>query len=316
MATGQLTDWAVQLASLGWHVFPLRPNSKKPALHGEGNCPGTGQCAAGHRGWEQRATTDPARIRSAWARGPFNIGVATGPSGLVVIDLDVPEQPGVTNGAMQLADLAAERGVTVPDTYTVRTPTGGGQHLYFRCPPGVHLRNSQGEVAPEIDVRAGGGYVVGAGSTRPHGTYELTDDHEPVELPGWLVQLLSAKPSTAISGRPERRLAAAERPVQQRNRYTATAVAAETQRVRQAASGQHNRVLSNAAYNLGQLIGGGLLDHATAIRELTEAAEQMPGLGTNGCHCTPRENARVIAAGLTAGQRRPRRAHTARKDAA
>lgn len=51
-----------------------------------------GDCAGGHRKGEDRATVDPDRIRRAWADRTFNIGVATSPSGLVVVDLDMPKQ--------------------------------------------------------------------------------------------------------------------------------------------------------------------------------------------------------------------------------
>ncbi|GAB3915838.1 hypothetical protein GCM10029964_127860 [Kibdelosporangium lantanae] len=47
---------AMAAAERGWHVFPLRPNTKTPALHGYNRCPRTGACANGHQGWEQRAT--------------------------------------------------------------------------------------------------------------------------------------------------------------------------------------------------------------------------------------------------------------------
>jgi hypothetical protein len=69
-------------------VFPLRPGTKRPALHRFDRCPRTGPCQHTHQGWERRATTDPDRIRAAWAASDHNIGLATGPSGLVVIDLD------------------------------------------------------------------------------------------------------------------------------------------------------------------------------------------------------------------------------------
>ncbi|UJW36968.1 HIT domain-containing protein (plasmid) [Saccharothrix sp. AJ9571] len=43
------------------------------------------------QGLGERASTEPARVRRAWDRGEFNIGLATGPgpSGLVVADLDL-----------------------------------------------------------------------------------------------------------------------------------------------------------------------------------------------------------------------------------
>lgn len=95
---------ALAAADRGWHVHPLRPGAKTPALHGEERCPRTGECTGGHRRWEQRATTDPKRIERAWAHAPYNIGIATGPSGLVVVDLDMPK-----GGTTTVVDLHGRR---------------------------------------------------------------------------------------------------------------------------------------------------------------------------------------------------------------
>lgn len=110
-----LTDAALALAERGWPVFPLRPGTKKPALHGHRECPRTGGCTNGHHGWETRATTDPDRIRTAWQADAFNIGLCTGPAGLVVVDLDVPK-PSETvpdtwrkEGAQSGEDVLADR---------------------------------------------------------------------------------------------------------------------------------------------------------------------------------------------------------------
>ncbi|MFC9061601.1 bifunctional DNA primase/polymerase, partial [Streptomyces sp. NPDC057074] len=128
-----LLSAALDAAARGWHVFPLRPGTKRPALHGEQRCPATGPCAGGHRKWEQRATTDPDRIRATWSTAPFNVGIATGPSGLVVIDLDVPKDKSSGDapyGATTFRALCERAGHAVPATYRVRTASGG-QHLYF-----------------------------------------------------------------------------------------------------------------------------------------------------------------------------------------
>ncbi|MGH3721936.1 MAG: bifunctional DNA primase/polymerase, partial [Pseudonocardiaceae bacterium] len=150
----------------------------------------------------------------------------------------------------------------------------------------------------KIDTRAHGGYVVAPGSPVPPSGYELSDDREPAELPGWLHQALTPTPPTVIS-------ALAQTVTTNPGGYACAAVRGECHRVRTAPGGQHNAVLCRAAYALGQLVGAGLLDEATARAELTTAAG---ALISADCDCTPREVARVITTGLAAGARNPRRA--------
>ncbi|WP_214317674.1 bifunctional DNA primase/polymerase [Nonomuraea sediminis] len=45
--------------------------------------------ARGFTRWEHNATTHPARLAAWWRRAPINVGVACGPSNLLVIDLDL-----------------------------------------------------------------------------------------------------------------------------------------------------------------------------------------------------------------------------------
>lgn len=299
-----LLDWALVHAALGWHVFPVTPGANKPPAfpdHPADRCDRRDPWCqrAGHVTWEARATVDPDRIRRAWSTRPFNIGVACGRSGLVVVDLDTTDARG-RPGSQALGALAAERGVTVPATYTVTTPSAG-QHLYFRLPPGVRLRNTRDALGPNIDTRAAGGYVIGAGSTRPDGGYELADDTDPAELPAWLVQALFERSTRATT-------APAVRPVAEPGAYATAALRGEADRVRAARRHEHNAALSGAAYRLGQLAGTGLLNPDTIRTELTTAAA---GFLTADCDCTQREITRVIQAAMTAGIRRPR-SHTER----
>lgn len=202
--SAHLLNAALNAAEHGWRVFPLRPGTKRPALHGEKTCARTGPCAAGHRKWEQRATTDPDRIRAAWSSAPFNVGIATGPSGLIVVDLDVPKDKGSSDapsGAATFAALCERAGRPVPDTYRTRTASGG-THLYFTAPPGIRLSNTAGSIAALVDTRAHGGYVVAAGSTTPAGRYEALSAPVAAALPGWLLSILqpARKPVQAPTG--------------------------------------------------------------------------------------------------------------------
>ncbi|MBQ1089179.1 bifunctional DNA primase/polymerase [Streptomyces sp. B93] len=272
---------ALEAAEHGWHVFPLRPRSKRPALHGEKACTRTGPCAHGHLKWEQRATTDPDRIRAAWSHAPFNVGIATGPSGLLVVDLDTPEHKGswdAPDGATTFEALCERAGHAVPHTYRVRT-TSGGTHLYFTTPDGVRLASTAGTVAASVDTRAWGGYVVGAGSILPTGTYEPLSGPETAAVPSWLLSILqpapkpSQVPSTAALG--------------QSRRYADVALANETRNVATAQVGEREATLFRAARALGRFVAWGDLPRHVVEQALQEGGETA-GLTAAECRSTLR----------------------------
>lgn len=107
---------ALAAAARGWPVFPLYPFSKYPAVSD----------------WENRATCDPDELAAWWSAAPYNTGIACGPAGLVVLDLDAAHghtppgewaDLGVTHGRDVLRTLADRAGQPDPiDTYTVLTP--------------------------------------------------------------------------------------------------------------------------------------------------------------------------------------------------
>jgi hypothetical protein len=175
-----LRAWALHFAARGWHVFPITPGAKKPPVIDR---------------WETRASTDPDQIHHWWHHTPYTIGIATGPSRLVVVDLDtrkhgqrVPDRwatLGISTGVGVLRVLARQRHTTVTPTYAVTTPSGGW-HLYYAAPAGAALRNTHDVIDWKIDTRAHGGYVVAPGSPVPPGGYELIDDRDPTELPDWV----------------------------------------------------------------------------------------------------------------------------------
>lgn len=312
---GPLRAAALGHAARGWHVFPLRPDNrpydadqaKRPAFpdHAEDRCPGTDpRCRERHAGWEPRATCDPSRIRRAWAHTPYNIGIACGPSGLVVIDLDV-RKPNATpppghnryrHGLAVFTDLCREHGQHVPDdTFTVATGNGG-RHLYFRHPVGLPLRNTQGDrggLGWLIDTRAHGGYVVASGSTAGGRPYRVLADRPPLVLPDWIAALL--RPAEPAGPRKVLGDFSAFR----RSAYVRAAVERTLDRLAAARSPGRNNALYIAACSLGQLAAGGALTEAEVYEALTPTALAI-GL-------TERETARTIRSGLLAGARNPRR---------
>ncbi|GIF02339.1 bifunctional DNA primase/polymerase [Paractinoplanes rishiriensis] len=312
---GALRAAALGHATRGWHVFPLRPDNrphdtdhaKRPAFpdHAEDRCPGTDpRCHGGHTGWEPRATTDPARIERAWARTPYNIGIACGPSRLVVIDLDM-RKPAATapagrehyrHGLEVFTDLCREHGQPVPDdTYTVLTGNGG-RHLFFEHPGGPPLRNTQGDrggLGYLIDTRAHGGYVVGPGSTAGGRAYRVLLDRPPLVLPGWLAALLRP------AGPAGPRKVLGDFSAFRRGAYVRAAVRRTLVHLAAAPAGERNASLLGAAVSLGQLAAGGALSQEEVIEALTPTALAI-GL-------TERETARTIRSGLRYGACNPRR---------
>jgi Bifunctional DNA primase/polymerase, N-terminal len=250
---------ALAAARHGWPVFPLRPGQKRPRV----------------ADWETVATTSRDRISWWWRRHPDdNVAIATGPAGLVVVDLDVarPDEPRPAGHphARGGHDVLDALGCYTPgSTWTVETASGG-RHLYFRAPAaGGPWRNTAGRIGWHIDTRAQGGYIVAVGSLVDGRPYKLVHDPEPIELPARLADLLTppAPPSPA-AGRDQARTARG---------YAPAALAGEVERVLDAPVGQRNAALNRAAWNLARHIATGILDRCDV-----EAALQVAGEATGG----------------------------------
>jgi Bifunctional DNA primase/polymerase, N-terminal/Primase C terminal 1 (PriCT-1) len=158
---------ALTLASRGLHVFPCLPRDKRPAT--EHGC--------------KDATIDREIIRQWWRFEPqYNVGVATGEiSKIFVIDVDG------LDAECALRQIEAEHGSLPP---TVEVITARGRHIYFRW-PGRPVRNSAGKIAPNIDTRGHGGYVLAPPSIHPSGrAYAWSVDCAKAfaEAPAWLLQ--------------------------------------------------------------------------------------------------------------------------------
>jgi len=286
-----LLSAALVAAGRGWSVFPLVPGEKTPAV----------------RGWEQRATTDRRQIYRWWASGSgHNVGIACGPSGLVVIDLDErrgeepPEEFADARGGEDVfAMLASAAGALVPvDTYTVATPSG--RHLYYRAPVDHVVRNSAGALGWRVDIRAAGGYVVAAGSHREAGAYQIVRHRPVAALPEWLTSALTPAPrqpgspcSSAAELLPRRRASA----------YIRAIVDGESQAVAEAQTGTRHDTLLAAARTLGRLVGGRELSEDTARAALLQAAAGHVGIDG----CTAQEVEQTVADGIAFGQQLPRR---------
>lgn len=142
---------ALWVADCGYTIFPLSPRTKIPF--------------AGSGGIKD-ATTDPDQIRKWWTDHPdANIGLATGRSNVIVIDIDGDR------GRDSLPKLESIVG-PIGNTLTVITPgkkdKGKGMHLYFSNPENRTYPASCGKL-PGIDIRCGETYVLAPPSVHPHG---------------------------------------------------------------------------------------------------------------------------------------------------
>lgn len=214
---------ALHLASLGWHVFPLAWRDKRPLA----NCPNCREadgrpihtpevCPCLPAGaWchgVRAATTDPHRLTAWWTREPRAVpGIAAGPSGLCLIDIDtghdeLPDDlatgllPGIdlttedipadawSDGARfrdgrdtlsLLAYLRARTNSWPQDDrhrpVATETPSGG-RHLWYRAPaPNLHqviAKNNRNALAWQVDIKAGWSYGIAPGARASAGLYK------------------------------------------------------------------------------------------------------------------------------------------------
>lgn len=155
--------------SMGWHVIPIQNNSKKPAVK--------------WREYETRPPTD-AELET-WFKGTdHNIAVLTGPSDLLVIDVD--------EGATA---------IIWPSTLCAESPSGGNHYFYSG---GGHLKTGQGDLGKHVDTRAKGGYVLVAPSEIEGIPYKFTSDLEQITpLPETVKQQLMPSQELELPEVPE-----------------------------------------------------------------------------------------------------------------
>jgi hypothetical protein len=156
---------AKEYSSRGLYVFPCRHGQKTPAT----------------TNGLKDASRDPGQLGDWFANGQQNIAIATGQqSGVAVIDVD-------TYAGGDLSSLEFELG-NLPATLEAKT-RAGGRHLFFRYPLDTVLRSLNGQIAPHVDLKAQGGYVIAAPSwvdkdaKGPAGFYEWLNNQPIADLP-------------------------------------------------------------------------------------------------------------------------------------
>jgi hypothetical protein len=233
--------WAIDLASeLDWHVFPIPPNRKEA-----------------WKGWPQASTNDADYIAESWPDEDANIGVHCGPSGLLVLDIDV---------AGSYVEAMSEITIhSVPDTLTVRTASGKW-HLYFSVPLVNEYTNRVKIDGTQVDVRVNNGYVLGPGSVINDSEYEIVYDDAIASLESSprLVKWVKSRP---------RKLRSKPKSIWNRDsRSNAHAQQGILQVVLDAPDGELNSRLYWASCRAGEMVKAGQWELDDAERSLTEAA--------------------------------------------
>jgi hypothetical protein len=257
---------AVAYAKRGWAVFPVAVRGKTPTTK---------------RGMLD-ASTDEGLVAAWWEQRPAaNIGVNCGASGLLVVDLDDED------AVRTWADLAAHHG---GHEKTLAARTGRGFHLYFAG----QSRSTASRVAPGVDTRSGGGYVIAPPSVHGSGAvYRWLDRGlDPVAAPKWLLELLE-------HGRHHEEIG--ERKVLpdgvEATPYGRTALERISAEMARTAEGERNATLNALAYRCGRLSAAGQLAEVAARRGLVAAALEA-GLALE-------ETEKTFRSGFTAGLFRP-----------
>lgn len=160
-------DHALDLAALGWRVFPCRwtgDAAKSPlTTHGHHD-----------------ATVDPDQIRAWWSRWPLAMIGAPVPEPLLVLDVD-PRNGGRVEA---LGDL--------PDTLTAVSGRGdGGRHFYFLRPAGTFTST---KLPKGIDLKVNGYCIVPPSIHPSTGKPYVWHDVDPAPLPLHLRELLRPEP--------------------------------------------------------------------------------------------------------------------------
>lgn len=162
-------------------VFPVLKGGKKPIVP---------------KGVDE-GTTDEEQINE-WSTGGYkdaNIGVACGPSGYTVLDVDVHK-----GGLESLKELYKDPVIAKALKATRRARTGtGGYHFYFTAREGITLKNSVGKndespLGKGLDIRTQGGYVVAPPSINSDGNAYKWEQYETiVDFPLELVAKLKVE---------------------------------------------------------------------------------------------------------------------------
>ena len=256
---------ALVLIDAGFYVFPVTPREKKPPLTEHG-------CLD--------ASVSTPQVEAWWRRWPeANIGIACGPSRLLIVDLD-------GNAALSVWSAFEE---TFGGTPTLTSETGDwGWHLLFSDEAGEG-RNTAGLLGPGIDTRGPGGYIIAPPSIHPNGRrYRWMGERRQIAAaPDWMLKLLHPAPARVET----------ERFPQGHSSILGHArLEAATQKLGEQQPGNRHTCLYWASCLAGELIAAGSVSEDHARWLLTRAVAKNGLAGED-----PADVLRTIADGFARG---------------
>jgi hypothetical protein len=248
------------------HIFPCRTDKRPTTPHGHLD-----------------AVSGAASIAELWRKypGPL-VGVCTGASGgISVIDVDERGESWFHAHRDQL-----------PQTRTHKTRREGW-HLIYQHATGLRCSNSK--IAPGIDIKSDGGYII----WWPSSAGRVLCDGPVAPFPAWVIDLSHvnghngkqcSRLGSEISSNPNRQ----HLPPVETTRNFPRRVDHILRKVETAKPGERNRLLYWAACRLAEIVAEGGLKPAVAVQLLSGAA-QLCGLSRDDGQ---RSVAATIASGL------------------
>jgi hypothetical protein len=264
MSVEDMLDPLLQLyLDRNWLIFPCAWGSSRAPLV---------------MGGFHAASRDPGVVADwcrRWPKARWAVRTGKAPQGsdIVIIDLDRK------NGKNGFETFARVTGSTeMPATARVRTPSGGGVHLYFRAPAtgclstqddGSRTRRGLGQ---GIDVKGDLNqcHVPGGASSQHCWDEEFNLLTVPLMvLPAILTPIEIPEPVDQMPS-PERRAA-----ISNVGAYAKATLGRTCDRIRSASPGRQRRVLNYESYEMGRLATALGLDHRAVVEELIEAGLGM-----------------------------------------
>lgn len=218
--------------------------------------------------------TRSSRIIEIWfgERHPAAvIGIPTGEKlGAWVLDLD---RHGDLDGHTWLAEMEAKHG-PLPDTARATT-ANGGTHVFFKHVEGVRNRAA---IAPGVDTRGDGGYIISPGSVMADGRryqwvgYDGDGLPEFADAPAWLIDMVITKAPPTVEHAQQKR----EYTYQPENsgaaRYASKAFEMELDALSSHSVGGRGQKLFASACSIGELVATGHISRSDAEAGLWDAA--------------------------------------------